>query len=254
VFVEEVYKLRQIGLSIKNSIEAASSKADYYSGKLTGSRLKTAISKSIDFYLKRLHDPISEKPVIYLSEGIFDKYINIINNLKNNYAINNLLSPTTLFEPVESFNEYAIFCDFKITLDSGEEIVIPFKGKLDNFTINYETNVVTLNDLKTTGKFGRYFMGNNVFLEGSDSAVWIDGSFQKYSYYRQMGIYLYLLQAVCKNIYKLNNFKFKTNMLVVETCPSYNTFVYPVSSKYIMYGLEEFKQLMTILAEWKIKN
>ena len=51
---------------------------------------------------------------------------------------------------------------------------------------------MTLNDLKTSGKPAKYFMGNFVkFPDGT--TVWYDGSFQKYHYYRQMGEYTPLI-------------------------------------------------------------
>ena len=62
-------------------------------------------------------------------------------------------------------------------------------------------------------------------------------------------MYLWLLQAAVREIYGLN-YKSKANMLVVETIPEYNCKIFPVNGKHINFGLQEFKNLITLVVEW----
>jgi len=252
VFAENVFLYRKNGATIKSAIELASKKANYYATSLSNNRLKTAIKKSISFYRKKIRivEDVSEKAPIYLSDAMFDKYVNCMTAVVGNSKIQKLLKPEGLFSIPEVYNELAILCELEFMTDEGEFIVIPFKAKLDNFTIDHETKVITLNDLKTTGKPVKYFMGNKVHSE--EGEVWYNGSFQKYRYYRQMSVYLWLLQAAIKQLYpSLSDYSFKANMLVVETIPEFGADVFKIGGKSIKAGLEEFKTLLTYYAEWK---
>ena len=42
-------------------------------------------------------------------------------------------------------------------------------------------------------------------------------------------------------------------MLLAETLPDYNTRIAPVSGTYIQRGLNEVKELLIILAKWKMQ-
>lgn len=50
------------------------------------------------------------------------------------------------------------------------------------------------------------------------------------------------------------NYKSKANMVVVETIPEFRTKIYSVNGKYIKQGLNEFKKLLTLVAEWTEKK
>jgi hypothetical protein len=249
IFSEEVLKNRRKGLKIADSLKQASINANYYSSSFTANRIKTAIKKSIPFYLKR-YPILNDKDIIFLSEGLYDKYIGAVNSIQNNNAIMSLLKPEGLLLDPEVYNEYAIFCDIEVETDEGEYIPLKFKAKLDNFTIDEENKVITLNDLKTTGKPISYFMGNNV--ETEQGLVWWDGSFQKYHYYRQLGVYMWLLQAALQVKFpQYVNYKYKSNIIVVEGFETYKSCYYSISNNMIKKGLQEFKRLMLYIAEWK---
>lgn len=255
LFAEEMYKLRSRGMSIHKAIPLASERANYYAGKLTGARLKTALKTSIPFYLQRMKYEEKEgiEP-IFIPAAMRIKYNQCMLNLKNDPEVMGTLYPEGLLRPAEFYNEYAIFCEVDyVDTETGECTIIKIKGKLDNFTINHETETLTLNDLKTTGKPVEYFMGNHVEVFNQETkqkeTVWYNGSFQYYRYYRQMGIYIWLLLAAVKEIYGIN-YKPKCNMLVVETIPEFKCKVYPLNGKQINYGLEEFKKLLTLVVEW----
>lgn len=256
LFVEKVFELRKEGYPIYEAILEASETANYYSGKLSDKRLKTAIKTALPFYLQRLKVKESiDKTTIFLSENMGNQYESCANSLLTNQTAMKCLKPKGLLMDPIVFNEYAILCQLKVTLDTGEEVIIGFKGKLDNVTVDEEENKVILNDLKTTGKPVKFFMGNHVKVinDNKEETVWYNGSFQKYHYYRQMGTYLFLLQAAINERYN-KSFKYSSNMVVVETIPNFSSKVYPVGNKMIKAGLDEFKKLIIILAEWKLQG
>ena len=93
-------------------------------------------------------------------------------------------------------------------------------------------------------------MGNtvkNIDENGEETEIFYEGSFQKYKYYRQLAIYLWLLQNAFNQDGK--KYSFSTNILLVETLPNFKTKVCPVSSSYIKKGLKEFKDLLILVAE-----
>jgi len=257
IFAEKVFELRKKGLSIANAIEKASIDSDYYAGKLTGTRLKTAIKSSLSFYLQRIHinTDIENKETLFLSNSIFEKYEKCITNLLNDKSVIKTLHPEGFMLPVESYNEYAILAEIEVIIDD-KPIIIKIKAKLDNFNVDHENETATLNDLKTTGKPVNFFMGNNVSIKNELDEVtgkqWIDGSFQHFHYSRQMGVYLWLMTCYLQT--KGYKYKSKANMIVVETIPEFRCKIYSVNSKQLKDGLNEFKELITILAKWKIEN
>lgn len=253
LFAENFLKYRQQGLSINDSILKSSEESNYYSGKMTPARIKTAIKTSLPFYLKRnkVVDSIQDKKHLYLSEAIFNKTEACLSGALNNRKLMELLNPKGLLEDPEVFNEYAILCEANIYEDDVLIKTIKLKSKLDNFTIDHEEKVVTLNDLKTSGKPVNFFMGNNVKqLDelGNEVQVWIDGSFQKYRYYRQMGMYMWMLQSALHKKLSISSYTYKANMLVIETIPNFNSKVFRVSNKEINKGLVELKELLTLFA------
>jgi len=251
VFIEHIFEYRKKGMSINDSILKASKSADYYYLKLSANKIRSAMESGLPFYLKRMKvvdDP--EKKTIYLSEAMNDKYKSCMKGVEENKDIQKILYPTGLLQTPEVYNEYAIFVDIIVTCDNGEIKKLKLKGKIDNFTVCHETETITLNDLKTTGKPVKYFMGNKAILRDENDQCytkWIDGSFQKFHYARQMGLYAWLVSCAMKS--KGLNYKMKANMLVVETIPEFKSKVFPVGGIQVNKGLAEFKKLLLLVAE-----
>ena len=248
VFAIEVFYARQSGKTIEESILIASEKANYYKGKLTKNLRDKAIKSCLPFYLKKISEEKTEQEVIYLSENSANKYYSCMASIdKSNFR--EYLYPKGIFVDPTFFNEYAILCEIEVTTPKLTKI-IKFKGKLDNFTLDNETSKIVLNDLKTTSKPVNFFMGNtvkNIDENGVETEIFYEGSFQKYKYYRQLAIYLWLLQNAFNQDGK--KYSFSTNILLVETLPNFKTKVCPVSSSYIKKGLKEFKDLLILVAE-----
>jgi hypothetical protein len=254
LWAEAVYKLRQEGLTIKQASVMASLDADYYANKFSDTRFKTALKGSLSFYLQRMKFVHKvDKQTLFLSAPMQFKYEQCMLGVAENKQMMETLYPSGLLVPAEFYNEYAILCELDFSDETtGEVTRLKLKAKLDNFTIDHETSSITLNDLKSSGKPASYFMGNNVKVtmeSGTSSIEWYDGSFQKYHYHRQIGVYLWLLKNAVKEIYGLE-YKLKANILVIETIPEFKSKVYSINGKQIQEGLAEFKNLLTLVVEW----
>lgn len=240
---DKIYEFLEQGLPLEKALVEGSKKADYYSKNLTENRKEAILKSCSEYWEKRKQYEIEffknpenkDKQIIYLSSALNDKFEKCMSNIPKSF--------NDILKTGESYNEYAIFCE---VLVDGK--LIKLKAKIDNFTIDHDNKIVTLNDLKTTGKPVSYFMGNFVKSEHFSDEIWYDGSFQKYNYYRQMGLYLWLLNAAIMRIYS-TNYKCTANMLVIESTPEYRSKIYPVKKDYITQGLNEFKYLIKLVIE-----
>ena len=219
----------------KKEILAASDKVNYYKGKMDDKKIDDLLAKCTNYWRNRAlyeHDYKDSKGLIYLDSKNREILKSCLNSVKDCKEIQSLLHPEYIVEKPISLNEQAILIDFEMQFPDGYSTIIKFKAKLDNFTIEPDDNLVTLNDLKTTGHIIPEF----------------HGSFEKYHYYRQMGVYSYLLSLVIKKYYNVDDFTMKANMLLVSTVPDYGAGIYPVSKKESLRGFEEFKKLLRMVA------
>lgn len=156
---------------------------------------------------------------IYLSKNEHEIVKKCIKSLDSNTEINMLLNNDDEF--CESFNEYAIFVDVRVTVN-GRSIVFKIKGKIDRYVTN--ENVARIYDLKTT----------------SHSAGQFHISIERFRYYRQAAFYQLLLAAAG---YDVKEFKF----LVVSTT-DFTTGVYRMSKSDIERGQKELSRLLGLAA------
>ena len=255
LFVDNVIKYRAKGLSIKDSMLKASDKANYYKGKLSPKIIKTAIQKGLRYYYDSVFNDIHldeyGREVIILNEKLKNDVKSCISAVNGNVKIKKLLHGQNFTDTIEYYNEQAIFIDIAVTLPNGKTIIVPFKLKFDNYSIDPEEKIVKLNDLKTTGKPCSYFMGDFIPTLNEDGVKtgeqWVNGSFQTYRYYRQIAIYMLILQWYLKSL-NYNDYTYQANMMVVESTPDFKSEVYPISQAYIKKGLEEFKELICRVA------
>lgn len=219
----------------KEEIIAASDKVNYYKGKMDDKKIDELLSKCTNYWRNRAlfeHDYKDSKELIYLDPKNREILKSCLNSISGCKEIQSLLHPEYVMSKPISLNEQAILIDFELKFPDGYSTIVKFKSKLDNFTIEPDDNLVTLNDLKTT----RHILSE------------FEGSFEKYHYYRQMGVYSYLLSLVVKKYYNVEDFTMKANMLLTSTVPEYSAGVYPVSKKQLLRGFEEFKKLLRMVA------
>ena len=219
-----------------DEIKAQSYIIGYYKDKLTSNRIKEFRDKAEpywrDRYLYEQNNPFKEgdKKRIYTDERNFDLLCNCLRTLNENTDIQKLLHPTGIVDDPITGNEKTILLDIQMEIPEYKPCIYKLKAKLDNFSIDKEEGIITVNDLKTTSR----------------PAVQFNPSF--FDYQREIAFYSYLLKNVASKYYDLENPKIKGNFLVVSTIPEYNTLVYPMTPKLFKSGIEEVKYLLRCVA------
>lgn len=234
---DELYKtfLSNKGVVSDKDIIAASDKIDYYKGKMDSIKIENVKDKCINYWLDRRdweaeHNNSGTEP-IYLDPKSREKLQLCLASVEANKEVQDLLHPKGVFEEPISMNEAALFMDVKAEHE-GKETILKLKGKLDNFTIDTETNEVVLNDLKTTGHW---------LIDFGDS-------FKKYHYNRQMAMYAWMLRSYVEKQYNIKPSSLMANMLLVCTVPDYRAGVFRVTNGEIRKGFLEFKDLLQRVA------
>lgn len=234
---DELYKtfLSNKGVVSDDDIIAASNKIDYYKGKMDSIKIENIKDKCINYWWDRRdweseHNNSEIEP-IYLDPKSREKLQLCLASVEANKEVQDLLHPKGVFEEPISMNEAALFMDVKAEHE-GKETILKLKGKLDNFTIDTETNEVVLNDLKTTGHW---------LIDFGDS-------FKKYHYNRQMAMYAWMLRSYVQKQYNIKPSSLMANMLLVCTVPDYRAGVFRVTNGEIRKGFLEFKDLLQRVA------
>lgn len=216
-----------------SDITEASNKVNYYKGKLTPERIKQVNEQCIPYWKARKQlVSNSDKEIIYLDDKSRDTVYNCVEALNNNQQVQELLHPSGLIDAPTSLNENAILLDVQAECPNGKSFIIHLKAKLDNFTIDLESDTIIVNDIKTIGK---------VVSE-------IDSNINRYHYSRELAMYLFLLRLYVIKEYGIENPTMKANYLVVSTIPQYYTKVRAMTKKECYAGLHEFRTLLRYAA------
>ena len=216
-----------------SDITEASNKINYYKGKLTPDRIKQVNEQCIPYWKARKKlVSNSNKELIYLDDKSRDTVYNCVEALTNNPQVQELLHPSGLIDAPISLNENALLLDVQAECPNGKTFIMHLKAKLDNFTIDLESDTVVVNDVKTIGK---------VVSE-------IDSNISKYHYSRELAMYLFLLRLYVIKEYGIENPTMKANYLVVSTVPQYYTKVRAMTKKECYEGLHEFRTLLRYAA------
>ena len=232
------------GIGLDDAIKKAAKKADYYAASIDDDEKRIEAIKEVwETYSKNLEEldkTPTDKTRRILSDKEWYKANACINSCLNNEEIMNKIHPTTPFgDPILSFCEDALFINYVVVYKGKHCAILRFKLKADNWTIDFDSKEVTLNDLKTTGK------SVNCFMEPEN------GSFKHYNYARQMACYAQVLWYYCMRYYgvsKETGWKLKVNMLVVETIPNFWSRCFYVTDKQLKEGLRMFNELMCRVA------
>lgn len=217
----------------KDAILDASDKVDYYKGKMNQEKIDNVYNSCIKYWNDRAKyekNYFGGKELIFLDPKMRDTAQQCIHALQRNSKIQNLLHPEGLIEDPISENEQAILLDIKATWEGGETI-LKLKAKLDNYTIDKEMSILTINDVKTLGRIVSDFNIN----------------WEKYHYYRELAIYSWLLSLCANKFYGIENPTIKGNCLIVSTIPQYYTKIYEVTKRDFIKGFNEFKYLLKLV-------
>lgn len=223
-----------------SAIFKASNKIDYYKDKLDNDKVKALLEKCEPYWKDRKEYESRElySTPIYLDAKSRERVLNCVHALESNKLVQRVLHPTgVIFDPV-SENEQAILLDVEVHVPEYESFIFRIKAKLDNYTIDTETNSVIVNDLKTIGKLVSEF-GNN---------------FERFHYHRELALYSWLMSLVAKKYYNMDNCRIISNCLVVSTIPNYYTKIYTLNKADFTKGWNEFKFLIKLAAHYYSKG
>lgn len=217
----------------EETIIEASNKVGYYKGKLTKDKIDLVLKGCTQYWEERSKDwvPPHLTP-IYLDLKSHEKVLKCIDSVNRNNNILNLLYPTGTLCTPHYKNEEAILLDLKVKIPGKPEFILKLKAKVDNYSIDFTSNTIVINDLKTIGKILSEFNNN----------------FEKFHYYRELVIYSWLLSLCASKFYNMSQCKIQSNCLVVSTIPSFYSKVYQVTKSDFSKGWDEFKYLIKVVA------
>ena len=197
-------------------------------------RIQNIIKSGLNYY-QNCKDLI-EGDLVILNDKHRTICSNCLESLSNNPSIVNLVRP----EGLEAYNEDALFIDI-IGEYNNSKCILKLKMKADNWTIDKDNKIITLNDLKTTGHLLEQFM---------------NGSFWNFHYHRQMGMYLWMLLQFCKKEYGYTpkDWTFQANIIAVETTGSNRASVFNIDSDILNIGRLEFCRLLKMVAYCEING
>ena len=228
---DELYNNFLEGTLTDEAIIAASDKIGYYKGKMNKDRIQAVRDACSDYWNSRKQSCNTSTP-IYLDPKSRERVVSCVGALDKNKSIQKLLHPEGIMETPISENEQAILLDVQVEMPGVKPFILKLKAKLDNYTIDKETNTIVVNDVKTIGKILSYFEEN----------------FEKFHYYRELAIYCWLLSLCAKKHYGMEECTIKSNCLVVSTIPDFYTKVYKVTKKDFAKGFSEFTYLLKLVA------
>lgn len=268
LIIDSMHRLTtEEGIEEAKALHAACIEQDYYKSSLTQNRMDGVLEKGRD-YLHFLQVQTSEPGMIVLSAQQKEKLYGCLESVKANKLVMDLLIPPveiisedgSIVEiDVDSFSEDVIIMNFTATLPSldpddilDDVIDLKLKAKIDSWSIDHTNKVLTLNDLKTTGKPLNAFGGQKYKMlnaDGNEYEVFKKGSFHDYHYYRQMAMYGFILKQYAIKEYGFDEtWTLKVNMLVVETNKPYMSHAFSVGTKWLSIGYYEFCNLLKRVA------
>lgn len=257
--IDAIHMLTSKGLSEDDAVIEASNMVDYYKGALSEARIKTLWEKGREYYnfLKVKNDAD-----IVLTPAMKAKLEACCKSINSDLYCKKILFP----KGEECYREYPIFGDAVANIESYDEeldfvsyktVELKLKAKIDFFSIDHINKVVSLVDLKTTGKPVQTFMGyfKNVYDGQSFNPSYMTGSFQDYHYYRQMALYGDMLMHSLLNSKTINDsYKLVVKMVCVETNDPYGCYAFDVDKYSLREGRAEYKDLLKMVAYHKING
>lgn len=234
---DRLYKIYKGEIPSKEAIIEQATIIDYYGGNLSENRILEVINKCTNYWHSRRDFEsvyTGEVEMLYTDAKSRQTVYNCVTALNNNRKVQELLHPTGIIVEPISECEQAILLDILVEIENKKPFVLSLKSKLDNYTIDTESNVITVNDVKTIGR---------IVSE-------ISSNIERFHYNREIAMYSWLLSLCAKKYYGIDCPIIKGNYLVVSTIPGYYTKVLPMTKKMFKEGWDEFKMLLKLVAKY----
>ena len=238
---DELYKIYKNKEVTNDDILEASNKIGYYKDKMSEARIEH-VKESCKHYWKERKEYEETNKLdsipIFLDTKMRERTFLCVDAIHANKDIMNLLCPKGIIKDPECGNEQTILLDVEMRVPDYDPFIFKLKAKVDNYSLDFETNNVIVNDVKTIGKILSAFEDN----------------FNKFHYSRELAIYNWLMSLVAIYKYNMKDFKISSNCLVVSTIPQYYTRVYKVTKNQLSEGWDEFKFLLKLAAYYYSKG
>lgn len=229
--IDSIKDFRLKGYSIYNSIKNACLQINYYENSWN-IKIKKIIKDGFQYYWKSKN---YGNEYIILSNRDRNIVSYCLNNLINNRQAAKLINPVDLWgDPIDSYNEDAFFITLKGSYQD-KSCELKLKMKADNWSIDKDNKIITLNDLKTTSNKIEDFM---------------EHSFNHFYYYQQFALYSWILRKYAEKEYVFNKqeWTFNCNVIVVSTKGNFNTGVFKISNEQLERGRHLFCRLLKMVA------
>jgi hypothetical protein len=213
-------------------IYQASDVVNYYKGKMNEDKCSFVRGNCVDYWKARKQFESTyntNKTVEYADSKLIETVLGCTQALSDNKLVQDLLHPKNSFGlDIISENEQAVLLDIQVDIEGEDSFIVHLKAKIDNYTIDKEANIITVNDVKTCSRDTRMF--NEVI--------------DMYSYNRELAWYAMLLNLCCEKYYNMHNPIVKGNFLVVSTSHPYYSSVHTMNKKLFMDGIQDYKHLL----------
>lgn len=228
-----IYRKREV---TDEDIKKEATTVDYYGGNLSEAKIAIVREKCEPYWKGRKEFEefyTGDKEPLYFDPKSRQIVHNCLDALNSNRKIQKLLHPKGIVEDPISDTEQAILLDVDVEIEGYPKFRLKLKSKLDHYSIDKESNTITVNDVKTIGK---------IVSE-------MDSNIERFHYNREIAMYSWLLSLCAKKYYGMDCPTVKGNYLVVSTIPGHYTKVLPMTKKMFKEGWNEFEQLLKLVAK-----
>ncbi len=232
-------KVLALGSVTDENILKAYERMSAYANYTDGAKLTTFKRYGGEDYVNRMLD--KDPDVCYLAEPLYNKVMSSVEAIKQSrYA--------DLFSHQLGLAEVPMFGKFTVEYYNNEMLGIqttevPIKIKAD-YIINFD-DTITLIDLKTSSSNPITFMGS--WKLGNKNWEFVQGSFQKYHYFRQLAFY-----SDCISAYF--NKPIDNKIFVIQTEGVNEVGLIDIDSDWIEIGRAEYKRLLSLYAYCDLNN
>lgn len=233
--------------STRDALKMGCMQHDYYTNSLTENRINALWEKGKEYYHYLVDNGLNPSDLI-LTKDNRNKAVGAVKSINTHQLAKDTLFLYDEIFDIKTYTEDVITMDVELDVD-GTIVPISLKGKIDNFSVNFDEKLLIVNDLKTTGKPVENFMGYKYHDPKYESGIFVEGSFQRFHYNRQMAMYGWMLWNYAKANYKLDStWKANVNMVVVESQAPHGVKVYRINKEWITKGYNEFVSLIKRVA------
>lgn len=235
--LDAIVKYRKSGTSIAEAIEKGCDEVGYYMGNMNMRMKKLRTKQCLEYYLLARETP---EECFLLSDKEHEVVTSCVSSVKKNRIIQKQLHPTDAFcDPLPSYCEECFYQDFKVSYGD-KSVVLHVKGKIDNYTVDPERKLLTLNDVKTSSE---------PLLDN-----WMEKHFdQGFCYQCQFALYMEAMKNFAKKEYGFDeSWRTRAHVWASHTRPNYFSRCYVVSDELMEDGKKVYEECLKRIAYYEL--